>query len=60
MNNAPIAHYTIYPVLELKTTNSIKRVRYGTVTKYCKQGCCRTCFKYVPSTMCQIVKITNN
>ena len=35
-NNAPIAHDNINPVPEIRETNSRKRGRYRTMTKYCK------------------------
>ena len=55
-NNTPIEHDTINPVPELRAKNSRNRDRNGTMTKHCKKGSCRTCFKGRATTICSYCK----
>ena len=57
-NMRSASYDTMNLIPELRATKAKKRHKNGTMTKFCKQGRCRMCYKGRPTTICSVVMIT--
>ena len=53
-NMRSASHDTMNLIPELRATRAKKRHKNGTMTKFCKQGRCRMCYKGRPTTICLV------
>ena len=51
-NMRSASHDMMNLIPELQATRAKKRHKNGTMTKFCKQGRCRMCYKGRPTTIC--------